>query len=575
MQLHSVFIANYKNLHNLTIDFDGCGGLIVIAGLNGSGKSNFLEALALIFAEIKGQITNANPIDEYKLSYSIDDVKYEATKKEGVLKLLSSDRGGVLKKPDKIISVYCGESSRLEDCGFVNSLEDGLLGGLISVSMDDFELALLCALMTSQPTTTASYSIGKRLGRPVEISYLIANSDKEYPIPPEKESDSILITLANKPSSDSGRKKLSFVEFIQAFSESIHNWEKIEGSDVYVNLSQLLAKSEYSPFVAGINVVFEDEAGARFDASALSEGEKHLAIYEVIYRNLADSSTLVLLDEPDAYVHESKKRDLVDFISNNTNRGVFTVLTTHSPNIVNAIRRESLVGLEVSSDGNVLLIDKERFDVFAQIVDNRMESFSAKPIMLFEGKSDIILLKKAVAYFRQKIDGYERISIDVDFDYYLMGGTGNAVYWYEEMKRICGSRRVFVVLDHDDAGKKQIAKFKELEREQTLNIFVRENNDPFPSACDCAFLIPPPVGYTGDTYMIEDYLPKEYYHRWIDNWKEQKVTCFHTIVDFMSSLKREIGNKSTQFNNDELRGFQPLIDVILSIPNSSIEGNVS
>ena len=169
--------------------------------------------------------------------------------------------------------------------------------------------------------------------------------------------------------------------------------------------------------------------------------------------------------------------------------------------------------------------------------------------------------QRSESYF----NGYENISVDRDFEFYLMGGTGNAVYWYEELKKICGSRRVFVVLDHDGAGKSQIGKFRTIVHEQHCDIFVREDAEPFPAVGDCVFRIPPPQGYTGETYMIEDYLPKEYYHRWIDNWKTQKVTCFHTIVDFMDSLKKEIGSNSTQFLNGELLGFRPLIDVIRDI----------
>ena len=73
--------------------------------------------------------------------------------------------------------------------------------------------------------------------------------------------------------------------------------------------------------------------------------------------------------------------------------------------------------------------------------------------------------------------------------------------------------------------------------------------------------------------MIEDYLPKEYYHRWIDNWKNNKVTCFHTMANFMDSLKGEIGSSATQFLNGELLGFKPLIDVIRGI--SVAQGDTS
>lgn len=44
MRLRSVWINNYKNLHNFTVTFDGESFLDIFVGKNGSGKSNFFEA---------------------------------------------------------------------------------------------------------------------------------------------------------------------------------------------------------------------------------------------------------------------------------------------------------------------------------------------------------------------------------------------------------------------------------------------------------------------------------------------------------------------------------------------------
>lgn len=52
MRIKSLWISEYKNLKNFTIDFDTSSPLNIIIGANGSGKSNFLEALALIFKEL-------------------------------------------------------------------------------------------------------------------------------------------------------------------------------------------------------------------------------------------------------------------------------------------------------------------------------------------------------------------------------------------------------------------------------------------------------------------------------------------------------------------------------------------
>ena len=45
MRLKQVFISNYKNLNNFTMDFEGDSFIEVFVGKNGSGKSNLIEAV--------------------------------------------------------------------------------------------------------------------------------------------------------------------------------------------------------------------------------------------------------------------------------------------------------------------------------------------------------------------------------------------------------------------------------------------------------------------------------------------------------------------------------------------------
>ncbi|MFM9872361.1 MAG: AAA family ATPase, partial [Fimbriimonadaceae bacterium] len=49
MRLIHVHISDYKNLKNFDLNFESESGLDVFVGKNGSGKSNFFEALINIF----------------------------------------------------------------------------------------------------------------------------------------------------------------------------------------------------------------------------------------------------------------------------------------------------------------------------------------------------------------------------------------------------------------------------------------------------------------------------------------------------------------------------------------------
>ena len=80
MRLRSVWISRYKNLRNFSITFDGESFIDIFVGKNGSGKSNFLEALIEIFHHIGSSRAGAEgPEFDYELRYEIDDQEVHLT----------------------------------------------------------------------------------------------------------------------------------------------------------------------------------------------------------------------------------------------------------------------------------------------------------------------------------------------------------------------------------------------------------------------------------------------------------------------------------------------------------------
>lgn len=73
MRLHWLWIGEYKNLKNITIDFDQGEWITVVIGWNGTGKSNVLEALATLFRDlIMGENENKEknkPSFPYRIKY--------------------------------------------------------------------------------------------------------------------------------------------------------------------------------------------------------------------------------------------------------------------------------------------------------------------------------------------------------------------------------------------------------------------------------------------------------------------------------------------------------------------------
>ena len=52
MRIQHLYISEYKNLKNFTLDFDGTSFIDVFVGKNGTGKSNLFEALIEIFRHL-------------------------------------------------------------------------------------------------------------------------------------------------------------------------------------------------------------------------------------------------------------------------------------------------------------------------------------------------------------------------------------------------------------------------------------------------------------------------------------------------------------------------------------------
>src|SRR5438309_85644 len=71
MRLLNLTIDNFKNLQDFSIDFDDESPTTVMIGRNGTGKSNLLEALILIFRDL--DLGDPPTTFKYRLSYLCRD----------------------------------------------------------------------------------------------------------------------------------------------------------------------------------------------------------------------------------------------------------------------------------------------------------------------------------------------------------------------------------------------------------------------------------------------------------------------------------------------------------------------
>ena len=108
MKIQNIHISSYKNITEQTLILSG-DKYTTLIGTNGSGKSNWLEAISAIFLGL--YMKQPNEI-EYRMEYSLGDVIYQAN--NGIITQSGKKVSNMFQiLPDKVIACYSGEDQRL------------------------------------------------------------------------------------------------------------------------------------------------------------------------------------------------------------------------------------------------------------------------------------------------------------------------------------------------------------------------------------------------------------------------------------------------------------------------------
>ena len=85
MRINEVKITKFKNLQDFTISFDNSSMKTVLLGQNAVGKSNFIEALVLIFKylDLSTSTSREFPPFEYSINYEIKQKEINISCKDG------------------------------------------------------------------------------------------------------------------------------------------------------------------------------------------------------------------------------------------------------------------------------------------------------------------------------------------------------------------------------------------------------------------------------------------------------------------------------------------------------------
>lgn len=580
MQLISLWVEDFKNLKNFTINFENQENLSIIIGNNGSGKSNILELLSGIFAELysrKLSLIRSN----YHLKYKLNDKIIELRKgkilidgKEQSKRYLSDNN----LLPSRVVALYSGEEIRLYKNYYESFTKKYLRNfsqmlspsnSMIYIDKSYWSIALLVLIISAESGNEDHKSflennIGIEQIKNIHIDFKTSYFSRVI----RGSSLDVLLEIINY----NKQKTMDYISnhLSLALNEESSNLSVIELFNILLHATLLQRAKVFEK----ITFKFNDE---NINLSDLSEGEKKKLLIKATMDLVANENSLVLLDEPDAHIHVEGKQEILNTFkeyANTFNRSI--VITTHSPTLTSCAEDKHIVMLTKGSNGNCEIIDDTKKSLIQQLTGNiysineqNIIFNSSKPLLLVEGKSDIKYIKRALELYKE---------FPANYDFISFNGTGNAFYFYSEISAYVQNRKVILLLDRDEAGVKALGTF--IKQKTNDGLWRGFMNDEKVYNRNNLFitLLPKTNEYKEKakvTFLIEDYFNEECRLKILNEKIEEEGNTLKSFGGLEKKVKSCLENRLGTKNEECMDGFKVLLDKIKEIIDGTVQNLVN
>lgn len=451
-RLKSLYIKDYKNIHDQKFDFSSNTGYIALIGLNGSGKSNLLEAISLIFDELYGiKHPEQDEVKGYRITYEIDGIVYTCTTLDGQNNIIQLDKEGK-KYPSSVIACYSGEDLRLWEMAYKPYYKgffyDALHGKdyvpqTMYINKYCWKIALVSLLFSlnrdvQQFVTNVLHIDVANVS--VQFTY------NEIANPQHHDAFNWLERIKQQY----GTNDIPLEELRDfGLGNTLHK-EMTEDLLVffYLYFLHLPKKTPDQPIDKLISTISIKLGTFEFDA--LSEGEKKMILIACITKILGDENSLVLLDEPDAHVHIENKKKILDTIAQFNGQ---TILTTHSPIFTTLMSSDNIFPID---KGNA--VNESQRDLIIKMANNNINYIdgaciiASKYVIVTEGPDDIYHIKSAISAFAALDSKYKALE---NVSYVFTGGAKEVDKYYDEILKSLYDTitKMVFVFDYDREGR--------------------------------------------------------------------------------------------------------------------------
>lgn len=579
MKLSKITFDNYKNLSR-EYSFEQANKYIALIGLNGSGKSNLLEAISLLFAHTMG-IEVDSPFALYRLTYDIRGHRVDITEGDSLANGTISEED----VPSSLIACYSGEDNRLWNSGFgryyVDFFNKAIRGGdykpkVIYINKYCWKIAFL-SLLFSEKGEVKSF-ISDKLHIKTDSVYVRFFTKNGANPQPHDASNWYVRVCAKYPNTQILINDLKSNEDVDLNCIKYPGLTPDQIVFYYLYFLHMPDKQGTLGLEADKLIEKIEISVNGYDFDNLSEGEKKLILIECITNVLGDESSLILLDEPDAHTHIAMKKDLLKLISEFDGQ---TIMTTHSPMFLNK-RWEGFVENNIYYMHDGKIENTEPLKNLAELTDNEIDYFegsfilSSKKILVVEGKYDDKYLKKAINIFARRDAKYNRLN---DVTIFSANSAGSAEVIYNQILSECIDRieKLVFLFDYDDGGWKE--GWKKIEKipnrgTKIIPMFYQDsyNSVNYPTTDeDVSKANGGSKTIKSDkSYMVEDLFSENAYAQIVD-----PVITARNHKDFRNlpygkkgtagRIKEYIEDNYDKFSDESYDGFKAVLDELLNV----------
>ena len=369
MRLTSLYIGQYKNLRDFSLNFNGGSFIDVFVGKNGTGKSNLFEALIEIFRHFVEFDRDKAACDfNYRIGFEIDGKATEIGWNSGKLTIGGKDRKTIGKTPlpDNVLIYYSGHNDTVAN--LVEHYEEAFRKRIKRADFDearyfigigpDYKELLLAVLLMQPDACKARQFICQKLG--IET---VASEAKVVLERPAYAADSRFDIELNDKTDRYWKPEGITKNFLDRLHGCINTatgspvrsegyFADPERYILYFDIAKIRQEfADLSPqelfrqfdnlktlgMLAEITIPLQLTGGVNATIGHFSDGQfQSVYIYSIV-ELFKDRNCITLLDEPDSFLHPEWQFDFlkqVFEITESTAKNNHVLMSSHSASTI-------------------------------------------------------------------------------------------------------------------------------------------------------------------------------------------------------------------------------------------------